>query len=168
VRQAAILHELLMGAQDNLTNVLAVMLGVMVGAGRADLAALAGASAAIAEAVSMGGVLYSSTRAGTLGTTDQTGAGAQPARLGPVASGLVTFGAALGAGLLPLVPYALFVPETAIVVSMVVSLGALFALGTWTGRLAGGVWWHEGARLLVVGTIAAVAAALTGAVLRVG
>ncbi len=41
------------GAQDRLTNVLAVMLGVTVGAGRSDLVALAGISAAVAEAVSM-------------------------------------------------------------------------------------------------------------------
>ena len=56
-------REILMGAQDDLTNVLAVMFGVSVGTGRSDLVALAGVSAAAAEAVSMGGVLYSSTRA---------------------------------------------------------------------------------------------------------
>ena len=52
-----------MGAQDNLTNVLAVMLGVSIGSGRASMVALACLSAAVAEAVSMGGVLYTSTRA---------------------------------------------------------------------------------------------------------
>jgi VIT family len=55
--ERAAMREILMGAQDNLTNVLAVMLGVSLGAGRSDLVALAGASAAVAEAVSMGGVL---------------------------------------------------------------------------------------------------------------
>jgi VIT1/CCC1 family predicted Fe2+/Mn2+ transporter len=68
----------------------------------------------------------------------------------------------------PLLPYVLLRPEAAVAVSIVVSLAALFALGTWTGRLAGGRWWREGARLVIVGSIAAVAAALTGAVLRVG
>ncbi len=52
-----------MGAQDNLTNVLAVVLGVAVGAGRADMVALAGLAAGIAEAISMGGVLYTGTQA---------------------------------------------------------------------------------------------------------
>jgi hypothetical protein len=41
-------REVLMGAQDNLTNVLAVVLGVAVGAGRAELVALAGTAAAVA------------------------------------------------------------------------------------------------------------------------
>ena len=62
--ERAAVREILMGAQDNLTNVLAVMLGVSIGSGRSDLVALACISSAVAEAVSMGGVLYSSTRAG--------------------------------------------------------------------------------------------------------
>lgn len=37
--QRAAVREILVGAQDNLTNVLAVMLGVSVGAGRSDLVA---------------------------------------------------------------------------------------------------------------------------------
>src|SRR5512142_247682 len=53
--ERALLREVLMGAQDNLTNVLAVVLGVAVGAGRADMVALAGLAAGIAEAISMGG-----------------------------------------------------------------------------------------------------------------
>lgn len=57
VIKRATVREILMGAQDNLTTVLAVMLGVSIGSGRADLVALAGLSAAVAEAVSMGGVL---------------------------------------------------------------------------------------------------------------
>jgi len=40
VLQRATVREILMGAQDNLTNVLAVVLGVAIGAGRADLVAL--------------------------------------------------------------------------------------------------------------------------------
>ena len=62
--ERAAVREILMGAQDNLTNVLAVMLGVSIGSGRSDLVAPACISSAVAEAVSMGGVLYSSTRAG--------------------------------------------------------------------------------------------------------
>ena len=47
--ERATVREVLMGAQDNLTNVLAVTLGVTIGAGRADLVALAGTAAAVAE-----------------------------------------------------------------------------------------------------------------------
>ena len=55
VLERATVREIVMGAQDNLTTVLAVTPGVSIGFGRADLVALAGLSAAVAEAVSMGG-----------------------------------------------------------------------------------------------------------------
>ena len=167
LREAAITHEVLMGAQDNLTNVLAVMLGVAIGAGRAELVALAGASAAVAEAVSMGGVLYSATRAtqrGRAATGAHAGAGVQ---LGPAASGTVTFAAALVAGLVPLLPFAVLPLALAVVASVAISLVSLFVLGSWTGRIGGAVWWRDGVRLLVVGSVAAVAAALVGTALRV-
>jgi VIT1/CCC1 family predicted Fe2+/Mn2+ transporter len=143
------------------------MLGVAVGAGRVELVALAGASAAVAEAISMGGVLYSATRAGELPTVRDRGASAGRAGLQPIASGLVTFVAALVAGLLPLLPFAFLALEGAVVLSVVGSLAALFALGSWTGRVGGAVWWREGVRLLAVGGLAAIAAGIIGAVMRI-
>jgi VIT1/CCC1 family predicted Fe2+/Mn2+ transporter len=164
-REAAILHEVLMGAQDNLTNVLAIMLGVSVGAGRADLVALAGASAAVAEAVSMGGVLYSATRAARL--TRGPGREDVPGQLSPMGSGIVTFAAALVAGIVPLIPFAVVPLAAAVACSVAISLVALFALGSWTGRIGGAVWWRDGVRMLIVGAIAAVAAAAVGSLMRV-
>jgi VIT1/CCC1 family predicted Fe2+/Mn2+ transporter len=166
---AAITHEVLMGAQDNLTNVLAVMLGVAVGAGRSELVALAGASAALAEAISMGGVLYSSTRATELADAREDPKAGRPRHgLRPLASGAVCTVAALIAGALPLLPFVVLPLQAAVAVSVVLSLVALFALGSWTGRIGGVVWWRDGLRLLVVGSLAAIAAALVGSILRVG
>ena len=166
--QRAAVREILMGAQDNLTNVLAVMIGVSIGAGRSDLVALAGLSAAVAEAVSMGGVLYSSTRAGN---NHERRAGVEMVgevgRLSPAQSGFTTFGAALLGGLLPLAPFALFPLRAAVVVSIVVSVIALFALGSWTGKVSGAVWWRDGIRLAVVAGIAAGAAAVVGTFVNV-
>lgn len=169
LREAAITHEVLMGAQDDLTNVLAVMLGVAIGAGRAELVALACASAAVAEAVSMGGVLYSATRAREL-SDGQRSIAIDDGRRGlhPVASGIVTFAAALLAGLLPLLPFAFLELHFAVAGSVVISLAALFALGSWTGRIGGAVWWRDGVRLLAIGSMAAIASAAVGAVMRVG
>jgi VIT1/CCC1 family predicted Fe2+/Mn2+ transporter len=161
-------REILMGAQNNLTNVLAVMLGVSVGAGRSDLVALAGLSAAVAESVSMGGVLYSSTRAGN---NHDRRAQAQlvevGGRLSPSQSGFTTFVAALIGGLIPLVPFAFLPLRVAVVVSVAISVAALFALGSWTGKISGAVWWRDGLRLLLVAGVAAVAAAAVGTLLRV-
>lgn len=168
VLERASVREVLMGAQDNLTNVLAVMLGVSIGSGRADLVALAGLSAAVAEAVSMGGVLYSSTRAeGALDARNRGEGTAEPAKQGtalaPIQSGLVTFVAALLGGLVPLAPFAILPLPAAVPVSLAISIGALFILGSAIGRVSGAVWWRDGLRLLLVAGLAALAAALVGA-----
>ena len=173
VRRSVIEHaavrEILMGAQDNLTNVLAVMLGVSIGTGRADLVALAGMSAAVAEAVSMGGVLYSSTRAeNVLDEHTQATPGVAPRiALTPVRSGLLTFAAALLGGIVPLSPFVVLPLPAAVPVSIAVSVGALFLLGTAIGRISGSMWWREGLRLVFVAGLAAVASAAIGTMLRV-
>ena len=135
VLEHAALREILMGAQDNLTNVLAVVLGVAIGAGRSDLVALAGSAAAIAEAVSMGGVLYSSSRAEQGLRRMTLGPGSLPettgSRLSPALSGLTTFAAALLEGLVPLAPFWVL-PFSAAAVDLCPPLGgrALRAGGT--------------------------------------
>jgi Uncharacterized membrane protein len=168
VVERATVREILMGAQDNLTNVLAVMLGVSIGSGRADLVALAGMSAAVAESVSMGGVLYSSTRAER---ALETHAGTTPAQtrstLAPVQSGVVTFAAAFLAGLIPLAPFVVLPLTVAVPVSIGVSIGALFLLGAAIGRISGAMWWRDGFRLVLVAGLAAVAAAAIGTAFRI-
>jgi VIT1/CCC1 family predicted Fe2+/Mn2+ transporter len=170
VLERAALREILMGAQDNLTNVLAVVLGVAIGSGRSDLVALAGSAAAIAEAISMGGVLYSSTRAeqGPRRATQVPAATPETAapRLSPALSGLTTFTAALLAGLVPLAPFWVLPFAAAAVISVLVSIAVLFALGALTGRISGNIWWRDGLRLLLVAGLAALAAAAVGATLR--
>lgn len=176
VIERATVREILMGAQDNLTTVLAVMLGVSIGSGRADLVALAGLSAAVAEAVSMGGVLYNSTRAEEALETHLRSDGIDgtdvpaPARrtLAPVLSGFVTFAAAMLAGLIPLAPFVILPLPAAVYVSIAGSVTALFLLGSAIGRISGSAWWREGLRLLVVAGLAAIGAAAVGAALRVG
>lgn len=159
-----------MGAQDNLTTVLAVMLGVSIGSGRADLVALAGLSAAVAEAVSMGGVLYNSTRAEeALEAHIRTDLTAAPrTTLAPAQSGLVTFVAAMLAGLIPLAPFTVLPLPGAVYVSIVASVVALFLLGSAIGRISGATWWRDGLRLLLVAGLAAIGSAAVGAALRIG
>ena len=167
--ERATVREILMGAQDNLTTVLAVMLGVSIGSGRADIVALAGLSASVAEAVSMGGVLYSSTRAETILVAHLDGPEATVHRVGlaPAASGFVTFVAAMVAGAIPLTPF-LFLPlPWAVVASIAGSALALFVLGSLIGRISGEAWWRDGLRLLAVAGVAAIASAAVGAALHI-
>jgi len=159
------MREVLMGAQDNLTNVLAVVLGVAIGAGRADLVALAGLAAGTAEAISMAGVLYTSTRAER--DLAQTPDGSTAGRLEPWQAGAVTFGAALVGGLVPLLPFTILSLGPALIVSLAISIGALFALGAWTASVTGRRWRDEGIRLVLIAGAAALAAAMIGTLLHV-
>jgi vacuolar iron transporter family protein len=161
----ASVREILMGAQDNLTNVLAVVLGVAIGAGRVELVALAGLAAAVAEAISMAGVLYTATLA-EQELDSRYGATSRP-RLGPLAAGAVCGLAAMVAGIIPLVPFALLPFGAAIVAALVISLAALFALGTLTAGVTHGSWRRSGIRLVAIGGTAALAAALVGVLLQV-
>jgi len=164
----ATVHEVLMGAQDNLTNVLAVVLGVTIGTGRSDLVALAGLSAGLAESISMGGVLYNSTRAEERMTRSNDPAATRPeTHLSPATSGIVTFAAGIVAGMIPLLPFALLPVSSAIYVTLVLSIGGLFLLGSMTGRMAGDSWVREGIRLVVIAGFAALSAALLGAIFHV-
>jgi VIT1/CCC1 family predicted Fe2+/Mn2+ transporter len=173
--ERALLREVLMGAQDNLTNVLAVVLGVAVGAGRADMVALAGLAAGIAEAISMGGVLYTGTQAdrdldaqaareSTVASSPEVAA--RP-RLTPFQAGAVTFGAGMVAGLVPLVPFMLLPLLPAMAVCVGISILALFGLGTWTASVTGRSRIRDGIRLVLIAGTAALAAAIVGAMLRI-
>ena len=167
--ERATVREVLMGAQDNLTNVLAVVLGVTIGAGRVELVALAGTAAAVAEAISMGGVLYTSTRAERDldartgdGPVDTTGR-----RLGPAGAAVVTGVAALIGGLLPLAPFMVLPLGRAVMVSLLISVTALFTLGSATASVTHRTWWRDGIRMVLIAGSAALAAAAIGALLRV-
>jgi VIT1/CCC1 family predicted Fe2+/Mn2+ transporter len=167
--ERATVREVLMGAQDNLTNVLAVVLGVTIGAGRAELVALAGTAAAVAEAISMGGVLYTSTRAELdLDALDRPLNGPRrSARLGPAGAAFVTGLAALAGGLLPLAPFVFLPLAAAVATSLAISVVALFALGSATATITRRTWWRDGLRLVLIAGTAALAAALIGALLRI-
>jgi VIT1/CCC1 family predicted Fe2+/Mn2+ transporter len=155
--ERATVREVLMGAQDNLTNVLAVVLGVAIGAGRAELVALAGTAAAVAEAISMGGVL----------ALEMNASAARPARLGPGGAAVVTGLAALAGGLLPLLPFLVLELTPAVATSLLISIAALFGLGSATAGVTRRSWWRDGLRLVLIAGTAALAAALIGSLLRV-
>lgn len=167
---AANMREIVMGAQDNLTNVLAVVLGVAIGTGDVRTVALAGLAAGIAEAISMGGVLYTSTRAErdlALRAGDGGSDGSPAALRDPVRAALVTFAAALVAALIPLAPFLVLPFGWAMLVAAIAGLGALLALGAWTGAVTQGPRWRAGLRFVAIGGLAALGSVLVGALLKV-
>ncbi len=160
------MREIILGAQDNLINVLATVLGVAIGSGSKQMVALAGLASGVAEAISMGGVLYTSTSA------ERDLCGVQqislPFTKQPLRAAVVTFLAAAAAGLIPLAPFAFLRVAPAMATSILLSVGALFGLGGWKARLTRRSGWLDGIKFVAIGGIAAVASALIGAALRSG
>ena len=77
--------------------------------------------------------------------------------------GAVTWGAFVLAGLVPLVPYLLFLPpEQAFVWSSVLTGAALFGVGAMRTGITRRGWWRSGLEMLVVGAIAGAAAFAAG------
>ena len=161
-RGAGSLREIIMGAQDNLTNVLAVVLGVAIGSGDVSTVALAGMAAGVAEAISMGGVLYTATRA----ERDLARSHGAPFSKRPARAALTTFVAAFVAALIPLAPFAFLAIRWAMATAAGLSLAALFAIGAWTGGITREAWWRGGVRFVAIGGVAALASALVGVVLK--
>jgi VIT1/CCC1 family predicted Fe2+/Mn2+ transporter len=162
------LREIILGAQDNLINVLATVLGVAIGSGSTKIVALAGLASGIAEAISMGGVLYTSTCAerDLRRRASHGDEFAEVALKDPVRAAFVTFVAAAVAAAIPLVPFALLSIHWAMLASAVLSVGALFALGGYKGGVTGRPWWRDGLQFVAIGGVAALASALVGAALK--
>lgn len=159
------LREIVMGAQDNLTTVLAVVLGVAIGSGEVRTVALAGLAAGTAEAISMAGVLYNSTR------VERDLAQAESRTVNgtlnePIVAGAVTFAAAIVAAAIPLAPFAVLPLGAATIVAAALSVLALFALGFWAGGVTRKSRWSAGARFVAIGGLAALGSALVGAALH--
>ena len=165
-RGARDLREIILGAQDNLINVLATVLGVAIGSGRADVVALAGLASGVAEAISMGGVLYTSTAAEVHLEASGSEQRSSVLMKDPLRAAFVTFLAAAVAALIPLAPFAVFALRPAMVASAAFSVIALFALGGWKARVTRRPWWIDGFQFVVIGSLAALASALVGSLLR--
>lgn len=162
-RGAGSLREIVMGAQDNLTTVLAVVLGVAVGTGEARTVALAGLASGVAEAISMAGVLYTSTRAERDLASNN---GERGPRSEPIVAGAVTFAAAIVAAMIPLAPFAFLPLRWAMAAAAFLSVVALFGLGAWTGGITSRSRWQAGLRFVLIGGFAALGSALVGTALR--
>jgi VIT1/CCC1 family predicted Fe2+/Mn2+ transporter len=163
-RGSSTLREVILGAQDNLINVLATVLGVAIGSGNVRIVAMAGLASGIAEAISMGGVLYTSTCAER--DLQEAGDGDPGAVRDPLTAAIVTFAAALVAAAIPLAPFALLPIHTATVAAGALSIIALFALGGYKAGVTRRPWWRDGLQFIAIGGIAAVASALIGAALK--
>jgi VIT1/CCC1 family predicted Fe2+/Mn2+ transporter len=92
-------------------------------------------------------------------------------KIAPLASGVVTFTAFVIAGFLPLLSYVLeffglALWPTAFMLSIAVTIAALFSVGAARAFLTRRVWWRSGFEILLAGGLAAACAFFIGRLLR--
>jgi VIT1/CCC1 family predicted Fe2+/Mn2+ transporter len=163
---AAKVHDLILGGQDGLVNVLGVVLGVAAATLSTRVVLIAGLAATFAESISMGAVAYTSAKAAK---EYSVSIGRKPPQeyADPIASGVTVGLASLAGSFIPLLPFFLLPVGTAIVWSLVICTFSLFIAGAAKANLTIGTWWKSGIELAAIGMLAAFAGYAIGHVLGV-
>ena len=155
------IRDLVYGANDGIITTFAVVAGVAGG----DLSTVAvlvvGAANLAADGVAMGVGNLVAIRAQE-SALQADGRPEQEAY--PWKHGLATLLAFVGAGTVPLLPYALPVAiGSQLSVSAAVTMGALFGVGLARAAITRDRWWKSGLEMLALGGVVAVAAYAAGA-----
>jgi VIT1/CCC1 family predicted Fe2+/Mn2+ transporter len=148
------------GANDGIITTFAVVAGVTGGSLPAQAVLIVGAANLIADGLSMGVGNYLSIRSSE-GAREAQDLPEQEAR--PVRHGFATFLAFVVIGALPLIPYVL--PALTIdrfVLSVLMTLTALFGVGASRAIVTVDRWWSAGIEMLLLGVLVAAAAYASG------
>ena len=155
------IRDVIYGANDGIITTFAVVAGVTGGALSPRAVLIVGTANLLADGLSMGVGNYLSIRSheSARAAQDLPEEEAAPAR-----HGTATFGAFGVAGALPLLPYALgAAPELRFVLSVFITLAALFAIGALRSLVTVDRWAAAGLEMLLLGALVAVAAYGSGA-----
>ncbi|MEK7648631.1 MAG: VIT1/CCC1 transporter family protein [Patescibacteria group bacterium] len=143
---ALTIRNIVFGAEDSLVSTLGFLAGISVGGFEARFILLSGLVLVFVEAFSMGVGSFLS---------EESSEEYEQKKSVPLApslhAGLTMFASYLISGFIPLGPYFLFSPTTALWVSMACSLIALFILGYFSGSESGVHPFRTGIRMLVIG-----------------
>ena len=154
-------RELIYGANDGIITTFAVVAGVAGGGLSMRVVLIIGAANLFADGLSMAVGNYLSIRAyeSVLETQELPEEEAAPFRHGGA-----TFLAFVTAGTLPLIPYMIpELPFDRLVLSIVVTLFALFAVGASRAWIANVRWWAAGLEMFGLGAVVAAVAYGSGA-----
>ncbi len=164
------LKDFILGFQDGVVSSLGLVLGVAVATLNSRIVIISGLAGALAEFISMAAVAYTSTEAAE--EFYKTEAKHRKLRMpkeykSPIGSGaLVGFSDLVGA-LIAIIPFIFLDLKRAIIVSITLSALALFFTGAVKAKLTAGNWIESGAKLTVIGLVAAFAGYLIGRILSV-
>jgi len=161
---ASQLHDIILGGQDGLVNVLGIVLAVAAATASTRIVLISGLAATFAESISMGAVAYTSTKAAR---EYYLSLNKNPPHEydEPLKSGIIVGFSAIAGSLIPLLPF-FFLPVTVSVWwSLVICTLALFVVGAVKARITIGTWWKSGIELSVIGMAAALAGYAIGTLL---
>ena len=154
------IRDIIYGANDGIITTFAVVAGVTGGALSPIAVLIVGTANLLADGLSMGVGNYLSIRSheSARAAQDLPEEEAAPAR-----HGFATMLAFVTAGALPLVPYALGLPPDAgFVAAMILTLVALFIVGSLRALVTVDCWWIAGLEMLLLGALVAAAAYASG------
>ena len=154
-------RELIYGANDGIITTFAVVAGVSGGGLSPGVVLVIGAANLFADGLSMAVGSYQSLRAhdSVLEAQQLPEEEAHPFR-----HGLATFLAFVVAGIMPIVPYVLpSVPVDRFVLSVAITMTALFLVGALRALIANVRWWRAGFEMFALGAIVAAVAYGSGA-----
>ena len=171
----SLLHDLILGGQDGLVNVLGIVLGMAAATQELRFVIIAGLAATFAESISMAAVAYTSTKAESdyyesknikrMGGIDYL----YP-HYSPIKSAFIVGASSIIGSIIPIIPFLISAiisinQYLAMIVAIVISALALFITGSIEGRLTSKRWYKEGIKLTLIGMIAALAGFLIGKLL---
>ena len=157
------IRELVYGANDGIITTFAVVAGVSGGALPMRVVLIIGAANLFADGLSMGAGNYLAIRSHESVLEAQ---GAPEEEAFPLRHACATFLAFVAAGAVPLLPYAVpVVPADRFIISIALTLTALFVVGASRTLVADVRWWRGGMEMLVLGGAVAAVAYGSGAAL---
>ena len=155
-------RELIYGANDGIITTFAVVAGVTGGGLPLRVVLIIGAANLFADGLSMAAGNYLAIRSHESVLEAQ---GLPEEEAFPIRHAIATFLAFVWAGAVPLVAY--MVPEMPVdrfVVSIALTLGAMFVVGALRALIANARWWKAGIEMLSLGAVVALLAYVSGAI----
>lgn len=147
------IREIIFGLEDSLVSTLGAVTGIAAGTDSTYMVVLSGLVLIAVESISMtaGSFLSSEAAQEADGTRDR-----------PIHAALVMFVSYLVGGAFPLVPYLLLPVHLAYAPSIIATVGCLFLVGVWKGKMTHRSLWKSGAEMVTISALAAVLGYLIG------
>lgn len=154
-------RSIMFGLQDGLVSTAGVVAGISIGVSNPAIIILAGFVAVSVESSSMAAGQYSSEKA--VHQLDKSGRHKDRLIIGA----LLMFFSYLLAGLIPISPFLIFLPEIARIISISVTLAGLFAIGYFKGKIVKYKALRSAVETFVIGGLATAIGMTVGNFLKV-